>query len=48
MDAPIGGCDYPRTLREFNAWFADKAACLDLWGAKIQSFRICREIVLPS
>src|SRR5436190_6977204 len=29
MDAPIGGCDYPRTLREFNAWFADEAACLD-------------------
>jgi transposase-like protein len=29
MDAPVAGCDYPRTLREFNAWFVDEAACLD-------------------
>jgi len=29
MDAPLAGCDYPRTLREFNAWFPDEAACLD-------------------
>ncbi|MGH3003996.1 MAG: IS1595 family transposase, partial [Gaiellaceae bacterium] len=29
MDAPIGGRDYPRTLRESNKWFADEAACLD-------------------
>jgi transposase-like protein len=29
MDAPVAGRDYPRTLREFNAWFPDEAACLD-------------------
>ena len=29
MDAPVAERDYPRTLREFNAWFADEAACLD-------------------
>jgi transposase-like protein len=29
MDAPIAGHGYPRTLREFNAWFVDDAACLD-------------------
>jgi len=29
MDAPVAGHDYPRTLREFNAWFPDEAACLD-------------------
>ena len=29
MDAPIAGRDYPRTLREFNAWFVDEVACLD-------------------
>ena len=26
---PLAGTDYPRTLREFNAWFPDEAACLD-------------------
>jgi transposase-like protein len=25
----LAGSDYPRTLREFNAWFPDEAACLD-------------------
>jgi transposase-like protein len=29
MDAPVAGRDYPRTLREFNAWFPDEAACLE-------------------
>lgn len=29
MDAPVPGRDYPRTLREFNVWFPDEAACLD-------------------
>jgi transposase-like protein len=29
MDAPVAGHDYPRTLREFDAWFPDEAACLD-------------------
>lgn len=29
MDGPVGGIDYPRTLREFNTWFADETACLD-------------------
>lgn len=29
MDAPAAGRDYPWTLREFNAWFVDEAACLD-------------------
>jgi len=29
MDAPVAGHDYPRTLREFNAWFPDEAACLE-------------------
>jgi len=29
VDAPVAGDDYPRTLREFNAWFPDEAACLD-------------------
>lgn len=24
---PVGGGDYPRTLREFNDWFRDEAAC---------------------
>lgn len=28
MDAPLSGRDYPGTLREFNAWFADDDACL--------------------
>ena len=29
MDGPVAGIDYPRTLREFNAWFPDDTACLD-------------------
>ena len=29
MDGLVAGSDYPRTLREFNAWFADEEACLD-------------------
>ena len=29
MDAPVAGRDYPRTLREFNAWFPDEEASLD-------------------
>jgi transposase-like protein len=29
MDAPIAGGDYPRTLREFNSWFAHEEACFD-------------------
>ena len=29
VDAPVAGRDYPRTLREFNAWFRDDEACLD-------------------
>jgi len=29
MDAPLAGCDYPRTLREFNARFRDEEAALD-------------------
>ena len=29
MDAPVAGSDYPRTLREFNAWFPDEEASLD-------------------
>jgi len=29
MDALVAGSDYPRTLREFNAWFPDEEACLD-------------------
>jgi transposase-like protein len=29
IDVPIAGRDYPRTLREFNVWFVDEAACLD-------------------
>jgi predicted RNA-binding Zn-ribbon protein involved in translation (DUF1610 family) len=29
MDGPVAGRDYPRTLREFNAWFPDEAACLE-------------------
>ena len=29
MDAPVAGSDYPRTLREFNAWFRDEEASLD-------------------
>ena len=29
MDAAVAGRDYPRTLREFNVWFPDEAACLD-------------------
>jgi transposase-like protein len=29
VDAPVAGHDYPRTLREFSAWFPDEAACLD-------------------
>lgn len=28
QDAPVGGLDYPRTLREFNVWFPDEEACL--------------------
>jgi transposase-like protein/predicted RNA-binding Zn-ribbon protein involved in translation (DUF1610 family) len=26
---PLGGLDYPRTLREFNSFFPDEQACLD-------------------
>lgn len=26
---PVGGVDYPRTLEEFNAWFASESACID-------------------
>ena len=26
---PVAGADYPQTLREFNVWFPDDAACLD-------------------
>lgn len=29
MDAPVAGREYPRTLRGFNCWFPDEAACLD-------------------
>ena len=29
MDAPVAGRDYPRTLREFSAWFPGEAACVD-------------------
>src|SRR6266536_5876549 len=29
MVSPVAGHDYPRTLREFNAWFPDEAACLE-------------------
>ena len=25
----LGGLDYPRTLREFNAFFPDERCCLD-------------------
>jgi hypothetical protein len=28
VDALLAGRDYPGTLREFNAWFADDEACL--------------------
>ena len=28
----VSGRDYPRTLQEFNAWFADEAACLAYLG----------------
>ena len=24
---PVGGVDYPRTMQEFDEWFADEAAC---------------------
>lgn len=27
LAAPVAGIDYPRTLQEFNAWFANEAAC---------------------
>ena len=33
VDAPLAGRDYPGTLREFNAWFADEEACLDYLAA---------------
>ena len=26
---PVGGIDYPRTLMEFDDWFASEAACAD-------------------
>ena len=26
---PVGGQDYPRTMQEFDSWFASEAACLD-------------------
>jgi transposase-like protein len=26
---PIGGIDYPRTLKEFDEWFASEAACAE-------------------
>ena len=29
MDAPVAGSDYPRTLREFNAWFRNEEGSLD-------------------
>ena len=28
VEAPVAGCDYPGTLRAFNAWFPDDEACL--------------------
>lgn len=28
MELPLAGRDYPGTLREFNAWFADDESCL--------------------
>ncbi len=33
VDAPLAGRDYPGTLGEFNAWFADDQACLDYLAA---------------
>jgi Transposase zinc-ribbon domain len=44
MDAPVGGRDYPRTLREFNGWFPDGPACLDYlaglrWGGEFACAR---------
>jgi len=26
---PVGGMDYPRTLQEFDEWFASEAACIE-------------------
>ena len=26
---PVGGIDYPRTLKEFDEWFPTEAACAD-------------------
>jgi len=28
VEVPLAGCDYPGTLRAFNAWFPDDEACL--------------------
>jgi transposase-like protein len=40
---PLGGRDYPRTLREFNDWFPDEAAC----GAYLARLRWPDTFVCP-
>jgi hypothetical protein len=32
----LAGVHYPRTLREFNEWFPDEAACLDDYLARLR------------
>ena len=42
MEAPLAGRDYPGTLGEFNAWFADDEACLRyLAGLRWQGGFVC-------
>ena len=42
VEVPVAGCDYPGTLRVFNAWFPDDEACLRyLAGLRWRSGFVC-------
>ena len=40
---PVGGVDYPRTIQEFDAWFASEEAC----ATYLQQLRCPSGLFLP-